>query len=114
MWNPINGMIRGKRSVVLALLLLAVSQTGWADWHEGTVDQLGIGYDGSTIVFRLSGWTRSNCTCYSTWPNQMCLDRARTSFKEEYAWILRARTTSQRVQVHIDETSCKVVALFET
>lgn len=93
--------------------MLALSPPVLADWHVGVIERLGIGYDGSTIVFRLSGWNRSNCTCYVTWPDQMCLDRSRASFKEEYAWILRARATGQEIQAHIDETTCKVVALFE-
>ena len=104
-----------RSKVMLGVLMLTLSPAGWADWHAGVIDQLGIGYDGSTITFRLSGWTRTNCTCFPAWPNQMCLDRARTnSFKEEYAWLLRARTTGQQVQINIDEATCKVVALFES
>jgi hypothetical protein len=100
--------------LALGILMLTLSPSALADWHTGVIDQLGIGYDGVTVVFRLGGWTRTNCTCYSSWPDQMCLDRTRTSFKEEYAWILRARASNQRVMAHIDETTCKVLALFET
>jgi hypothetical protein len=84
-----------------------------ADWHAGTITELGIGYDGATIVFAISGWSRTNCTCYSTWPTLACLDSSRQTFKQEYAWLLAARRSEANVSVNIDETTCKVVAVFE-
>ncbi len=103
------GAIRATLALVLAF---AVSPT-WADWHAGRITRLGFGYDGSTITLQISDWSRSNCTCYSVWPNQRCLDRNRATFKEEFAWLLRARAMDAQVQVHIDEGTCRVVALFE-
>lgn len=106
-----------RRPIPTYLLLifgcLGVSVSAYADWHIGKVVNMGHAYDGSTITFKLSGWSRSNCTCYSPWPDSMCLDRARTSFREDYAWLLRARTTGQSVWANIDENSCKIVALYE-
>ncbi len=108
-----SGLLRNVR-LLGAAVALAVSQTANADWHIGRIVQINFGYDGSTITFIVEGWTRNNCTCYSTWPNTMCLDRTRTSFKEELAWILKARATGQSIGANIDETTCKVVALYES
>lgn len=102
-----------------SITLVAVAAVlGWpgvasADWHSGRIIQLSFGYDGLTVAFVISDWIRTNCTCYSAWANHMCLDRSRTSFKEEYAWILKARTVDQTINVNIDETTCKVIALYE-
>ena len=100
--------------IISSILALGLASAAQADWHTGKIIQFGHGYDGSTVTFLLSGWTRSNCTCYATWSNQMCLDRSRVSFKEEYAWLLRSRTTGQTVNVNIDEVSCKLIALYES
>lgn len=97
----------------MTLGLLAAAHTASADWHGGRITQFNFGYDGSTITFVLEGWSRSNCTCYPAWPNTMCLDRTRASFREEYAWLLRARAMDQVVNANIDETTCKVIALYE-
>lgn len=60
------------RSVAATFVTMASLQMmmrpAFADWHAGTVNGIHIGYDGSTITFSLSGWVRSNCTCYSSWP----------------------------------------------
>lgn len=102
-----------RSGLALAAFMLVLSPAAFADWHEGVVEQLGIGYDGSTTVLKLTGWNRTNCTCYSTWPSTMCLDRTRTSFKEEYASVLRARVSGQQIRAYIDETTCRVMALYE-
>lgn len=99
--------------VSVLLMLLAQAQVASADWHQGRVTTINFGYDGSTISFLLSGWSRSNCTCYPTWPSYMCLNRSRVSFKEEFAWLLKASAMDQMVTVYIDETSCMVSALSE-
>jgi hypothetical protein len=99
--------------VLIATASISLAGIANADWHTGTVTRLGVGYDGSTVILFVSGWSRSNCTCYPGWPDSMCLDRTRTSFKEEYASILRARATGQTIQVNIDEVTCKVIALYE-
>jgi len=102
------------RSRVLMLVaMLLVCAQAHAEWHWGQVNALFHGYDGQTIVFSLAGWTRTNCTCYSPWPTYMCLDRTRTSFSQDYALLLAARKTGQKVQVNIDETSCKIIAIGE-
>ena len=102
-----------KRVLILTAMLM-FSVQAHADWHTGRVTMLGHAYDGQTITFQLSGWVRNNCTCYTPWPNNMCLDRSRQSFPQDYAWLLRARTSGQTVMANIDETSCKIIALFET
>ena len=92
---------------------LAFATAAHADWHTGKVTQLGISYDGSTVSFIVAGWTRNNCTCNTAWPNNMCLNRSRTSFKEEVAFLYSARARGTAVGANIDETTCTVVALYE-
>lgn len=99
---------------IISLTLLGAATPAYADWHLGKIISMGHAYDGQTITFKVSGWVRSNCTCYSPWPDAMCLDRMRTSFSEDYAWLLRARATGQQVWANIDENSCRIIALFES
>lgn len=108
-----NSTSRGSRAVQLTIVsLLFLSQSARADWHTGKVLGIHVGYDGSTTLFSLAGWTRTNCTCYSTWPNYMCLNRnTRASFKEEFSILMLARALDEQVTVHIDEATCSVVAL---
>lgn len=73
-----------------------------ADWHSGKVTQLGISYDGSTVSFIVAGWTRTNCICNTAWPNNMCLNRSRASFKEEVAMLYSARARGTALSAHID------------
>jgi hypothetical protein len=101
----------GKLMAIAATLAFAT--VAQADWHTGKVSQLGISYDGSTISFVIAGWVRNNCTCNTAWPNNMCLNRSRTSFKEEVAMLYSARARGTSIMAHIDETSCSVVALYE-
>jgi len=91
-----------------------ISQSALAAWHQGKVTTIGFGYDGTTVVFAISDWTKSNCTCYAPSVGNMCLNRARTSFKEEYAMLLAARNDGHEVFVNIDETTCTVEAMYET
>jgi hypothetical protein len=100
-------------AVIVALALSLCCRGAYADWHSGRITQISFGYDGSTITFAISGWSRNNCTCYSTWPNTMCLNRSRVSFKDEYAWLLKARAMDQYINVNIDESTCSVVAMYE-
>ena len=92
---------------------LTLAGAAHADWHYGRVTQVNIGYDGSTVTFVVAGWTRSNCTCYPTWSNMMCLNRSRASFKEEVAFLYSARARGVGVGANIDEGTCTVVALYE-
>lgn len=101
------------RQLIVLALLLAAGAPARADWHGGTVTQLAFHYDGSTVSFVISGWTRNNCTCNNAWPQMACLDRSRASFKEEYAWLLAARARGTPINVYLDETSCRVVAAYE-
>ncbi len=102
-------------SAVLATMIVGLLSEGvaYADWHTGRVTSIGHAYDGQTITFAVSGWSRNNCTCYSVWTDSMCLDRTRQSFSEDYAMLLSARASGQQVWVNIDETSCKIRALLE-
>jgi hypothetical protein len=105
---------RWRLAAAAAFILMTVaSGPALADWHSGTVSNVGVAYDGSTVVFTLSGYSRNNCLCYAAWPANLCLDRTRTSFKEEYAWLLSARARGAVVNVNIDETTCKVIAMYD-
>ena len=95
------------------LMLAAFASIVRADWHTGTVDSVAFAYDGSTVAFILSGYTRNNCTCSAAWGQYACLDRTRTSFKEEFAWLLAARTRGTAISVNLDESTCKAIALYE-
>jgi hypothetical protein len=94
--------------------IVLVSTSANADWHSGVVRTLGFGYDGQTLVFEIAGLTRTNCTCYPTWPNSLCVSRTRADFKEIYAFLLEARAVKEPIEVNIDETTCSALALYET
>lgn len=96
-----------------ATLMLLGASAAHADWHSGNITQISFGYDGSTVAFTISGYSRSDCTCVSAWPNMACLDRARVSFREEYAFLLSARARGTPIAVNLDETTCRVVAMYE-
>jgi hypothetical protein len=96
--------------LLVTFLLPLASAT--ADWHTGTVRSLGFGYDGQTVVFRIAGLSKSGCTCYSPWSDHLCLDRARQSFSQEYAFLLKASAMKEPVDVNINETTCAVIALW--
>ena len=108
--------MRLRRSIQLAAVLIS----GWlwsvsaqADWHLGRVTSLGFAYDGSTVVLSIEGVNRNNCTCYSSWPSNMCLNRSRLSFKEEFAWLVKAKAMDQAIYVNVDEATCYVEAMYE-
>lgn len=114
-----NGMnVRtGSRGVLAAMVLVTLGSlvhtpAALADWHQGKITSIAFGYDG-TVTFVISGWSRTNCACYTTWPNYMCLSRARPGFKEEYAWLLKARAMDEVVNIYIDEATCAIHALYE-
>jgi len=100
-------------SLVLAATLVLTATSSHAAWHGGRVTQINVGYDGSTITFVVEGWTRTDCSCYPAWSNTMCLDRSRSSFKEEVAMLYSARARGTVLHANIDEASCRVVALYE-
>lgn len=104
------------KKIMIGIVIAAVglvSHEAYADWHGGRVTQINIGYDGSSITFIVDGWTRSNCTCSPTWSNMMCLNRARTSFKEEVAMLFSVRARGSELFAQIDETTCSVLAMYE-
>jgi hypothetical protein len=98
-----------------AVLAAIVTMSGGAhaDWHGGKVTQIDIAYDGSTITFVVAGWSRSNCTCYASWANTMCLNRSRLTYKEEVALLYMARARDTVLFANIDETTCSVNAMYE-
>lgn len=100
-----------RAGIVATALLLALP--AHADWYSGSIRHIGVGYDGSTVTVALSGWARNSCTCYAAWPTYMCLQRTRASFREEYALLLKAKAEGRVVNVHIDEASCTVMAIYE-
>lgn len=98
---------------IAAASLLLWSTNASAAWYTGTVTTVAVGYDGTTVMLALSGWSRTDCTCYSTWPTYACLGRTRASFREEYAMLLAARARGSVLNMHIDEVTCNVIALYE-
>jgi hypothetical protein len=101
------------RKFAFSAIVSIIALPAWADWHSGAITGLHVGYDGTTIMFDMAGFVRSNCTCYSPWPNYMCLDRSRVSFREEFAMMETARLTGVTMNVNIDEVTCKVLAMYE-
>jgi len=100
-----------KLFMVIFVFMLLVSSQATAAWHTGTVTNISYGYDGKTVSFTLSGWTRTDCTCYSSWPAQMCLDSERTNFKNEMAALLMASATGKLFSAQINEVSCRATAV---
>ncbi|MBU4485159.1 hypothetical protein KKA47_07055 [bacterium] len=99
-------------SSIVTVFLFLFSVSAQAAWHSGEITALSISSNG-TVAMVISGWVRDNCTCYSSWPSYMCLDRDRPSFKEEYAMALSAKARNKALSVAIDETTCKVIAIEE-
>ena len=98
--------------LILVLLLLTSSWTS-ADWHKGKITIIAFGYDGQTISIGQEGFTKSDCTCYTTWSNRYCLDIDRETFDKEYAFLLSAKARDKLVAINIDESTCKVTAMYE-
>ena len=73
-----------KMKKLLLSLSLIFSTSVFADWHGGTIDMVAIGYDGKTISVGQTGSTKTDCTCYSTWPNRYCLDRTRNDWGQVF------------------------------
>jgi hypothetical protein len=96
-------------TAVFAALLMAAGASR-ADWHSGTVRDIYYSYDGSLATFTLVGFSKAGCTCYSPWSDRMCLNRTRTTYKEEMATLLTAKATGQTIQANIDEATCSVIA----
>jgi hypothetical protein len=100
------------RSIIFGFFL-TISGYTYSDWHTGKINHIGVGYNGSTVTIRVEGWTRNNCTCYTPWPDYMCLDETRATANFERSLILAARARGSKVKVNIEETSCKVIAIYE-
>ncbi len=100
------------RVLVIALLIL-LSTTSNAAWHEGKINYIGIGYNGSTITLILEGWSRSDCTCYSSWPSHMCLTNNRDTSAFEQSLILSAKARQSPIKVYINENTCSIEAISE-
>lgn len=107
--NPRKTIRTFKALAALAL----VTPLAHADWHGGKVTAVFVAYDASTVTFTIAGYSRNNCTCYSAWPNTLCLNRDRPSFKEEVAMLYSVRARGGELHVNIDESTCSVVAMYE-
>lgn len=105
------------RLLLLALVaslfigLLAASPRAHADWHYGKIVDIYFAYDGSNVTLAVENLTKTACTCYTPWPNRMCLDRSHLSYKEQLSAVYLAKAAGSRVVVNIDELTCKVIAL---
>jgi hypothetical protein len=101
--------------VMIAAGTFLAAGTASADWRSGRVVRVAIGYEGSIVAFQLEGHKNSlPCTCPTYWTGYICLNRARESFKEEYAFLLSAKARDVVINVNIDETTCKVTATYES
>lgn len=97
----------------LMVVLALSSASAQADWHMGKPTSLKIGYDGRSVMFNLSGLSRTNCTCYAAWNSDLCLNPIRESYKTEIAMLMSARARGTDVYVNIDEVTCFVTAMYE-
>jgi hypothetical protein len=75
----------------LAILAMMAAPVAQADWHGGRLTGVFSGYEGTTISFTTEGYSRTNCTYNSAWPNQMCLNRSRANFSAEVALLYSVR-----------------------
>ncbi|WP_444996867.1 hypothetical protein [Aliikangiella sp. IMCC44359] len=98
---------------ILLILTTLFCLPAKADWHSGKISSVSTSYEGDKVTLVLEDWSRNNCTCYPTWPNNMCLDSARETANFERSFILSAKARNKVVVVHIDETTCKVIAIAE-
>ncbi|MCH2160072.1 MAG: hypothetical protein MK096_14985 [Oleiphilaceae bacterium] len=101
------------KKLLIVLLSTFVATFASAEWHTGKVKYVGVGYDGKTITLIMEGWSRSDCTCYASWPSHMCLDETRETSEFEKAILISARAKQTPISVNIDETTCKVRAMTE-
>jgi hypothetical protein len=108
-----EGVAAAKKYLFAVVALLSASAAN-ADWHGGKIIRIQIAYDGSSVVFVVAGHTRNNCTCYAAWPDTMCLNRSRASFKEEVAMLYMTRARGGTISYNIDENTCQVQAMYET
>ena len=101
------------KPIVILSILAAFSMSVSADWHSGKIAIILIGYDGKTVAIGQEGATKTDCTCYPAWPNRYCLNRARESFKEEYALLLSVKARGISVALNINEETCEIKAMYE-
>jgi len=103
---------------LLPLMFTLITHCVLADtWRQGKVGDLGSGYDGSSITFRLYDLSEnsasidySRCTCNSSW-NKLCLDPTRKNFDKEYALLLAASASNKNVNVIFNDDVCSVKAI---
>ena len=98
---------------LFVLLILTMPVMANAAWYSGRIVQINIGYDGSTVTVRTEGFARTDCTCYASWPNMMCLDRNRATSRIEQSMLLSAKARGQIISLYIDEASCRISAIYE-
>ena len=98
--------------LLLAGVFAFASAAASAGWHPGKVGNIGFAYEGSEAVFTLVD-VSLGCACPTYWQGYICLDPDRPTYKEEYALLLSAKARKVSLNVNVDETSCKVVAIYE-
>ncbi|MEZ8100830.1 hypothetical protein [Vibrio bivalvicida] len=98
---------------IVSLSLLFVPLSTLADWHGGKIRQINVGHDGKTVTVRIDNWSRNDCSCYSYWPDMMCLDYSRDTLDFEKSLILSAKAKNSEVFFYIDERTCLVEAIYE-
>jgi len=105
--------VKSRLVLVVSLLFLMTASISFAGWHSGKIMQVAVGYDGKTITIIPEGWVRTDCTCYPAWSNMMCLDSLRETYDFEKSLVLTANATRKTVYFNIDETTCKIIAIYE-
>ena len=106
------------KCLMSAILSLVMFSAAADQWRVGKVKELGSGYDGASISFRLYDLSPdspeidySKCTCNASW-NTLCLNPARANFDKEYAMLLAAFSAGKNVQVIFNDNACFINALI--
>ena len=97
---------------VACILLLAFCSASKAGWHSGKVSRIAFPYEGNRPVFLLAGFTPT-CSCPGYWTGYMCLNEARATHAQEYAFLLSAKARDVVIYVNINETTCLVTSMYE-
>lgn len=95
------------------LSFLLSSSVCLAGWYSGKISEVDVAFDGRTITLKVEGWSRDNCTCYSSWPSSMCLDANRDAHDFEKAMLLSALARGKSMSFYINEQTCFVTAMYE-
>ena len=103
-----------RRTLASTLILAStvfVATTASAGWVNGKVKIIAFGYNGNETAIMLEGVSLS-CNCPTYWGGYICLNRARETYKEEYALVLNAKSRDVKLYVNVDENTCMPTAMY--